>query len=53
MEATLAYTGRAVFVEIDVHKAFFVVTARCGGQVIKRCRIPATELVGEIPCTST
>ena len=38
---SVSYTGKSVFIGIDVHRSFFVLTCLCEGVVVKRCRIPA------------
>ncbi len=38
---SVSYTGKTFFVGIDVHRAFFVLTCFCDGEVVKRCRIPS------------
>lgn len=36
---TISYAGKKVSFGIDVHRSFFVVSAVCEGQLLKRCRM--------------
>jgi transposase len=38
---SVSYTGKTVFIGIDVHRSFFVLSCLCEGVVVKRCRMPA------------
>lgn len=40
-KAMVSYAGKDVFIGIDVHRRFYVITSICDGQVSKSCRIPA------------
>lgn len=37
---SVSYTGKTVFIGIDVHRSFFVLSCLCEGVVVKRCRMP-------------
>ena len=37
---SVSYTGKPVFIGIDVHRSFFVLTCLCEGRVVNRCRMP-------------
>ena len=37
----VSYAGKRVYIGIDVHRAFFVASCVCEGEVVKRCRMPA------------
>lgn len=39
----LAYSGKQVFIGIDVHRKFFVSSSICEGVVVKRCRLPGSS----------
>lgn len=41
MKQTISYRGKKVFLGIDVHREFFVVSAISEGRPIKTCRVPA------------
>src|SRR5512135_2559646 len=38
---SVSHTGKIIFIGIDVHRAFFVLSCLCEGVVVKRCRIPS------------
>ena len=37
----ISYAGKEVFLGMDVHKSFYVVSAVCDGELVKLCRLPA------------
>lgn len=37
----VSYAGKRVYIGIDVHRAFFVASCVCDGEVVKRCRMPS------------
>jgi transposase len=41
-EGRVSYAGKRVYIGIDVHRAFFVASCICEGDVVKRCRLLAT-----------
>lgn len=41
----IAYKGKKVFIGIDVHKSFYVLSAICEEQLVKRARMEAKPLV--------
>jgi transposase len=38
---SVSYTGKTIFIGIDVHRSFFVLSCLHDGAVVKRCRMPA------------
>jgi hypothetical protein len=40
MRRHVSFEGRTVFLGIDVHREFFVVSALSEGQLIQTCRVP-------------
>jgi hypothetical protein len=48
---TISYEGKHVFIGLDVHRGFFVVSCICEGVVMQRCRMPGTaEAVISLLC---
>lgn len=41
VKGEISYSGKKVFVGIDVHRRSYVTTAICNGAVVKRCRMEA------------
>lgn len=41
-DGRVSYAGKRVYIGIDVHRAFFVASCMCDGEVVKRCRMPGT-----------
>lgn len=37
----VSYAGKQVYIDIDVHRSFFVASCECDGVVVKWCRMPA------------
>jgi transposase len=41
VRGNISYSGKRVFIGIDVHKSFYVLSAVCEGKLVKTCRVPA------------
>ena len=45
-EEKISYLEKEIFVGIDVHKRIYALCVVCDGQVVKRCRVPASAKIG-------